>query len=358
MNFEKYKDNGLTGLSNLGNTCFLNAVVQVLSHTYELHEFLDKKTYRSRLNNKFDSILLLEWDELRTLLWSKHGCVAPLKFVKTVQELARIKGIDMFSGFHQNDLTEFLCMVIDCFHNALSREVKMNITGTSTTEKDVIALKCYEQIKARYTTDYSEMLKIFYGVHVSILEKVTDGEQISTVPESFFRIHLAIPPPPPPKKTESNTMTTLLDCFDLYIEPEKLDGDNCFKVEETNESIEVMKRIMFWSLPDILVLDFKRFYYQFTNVKTQQLVDFPLSDLDLSKYVIGYKKETYIYDLYGICNHVGSATNGHYTSFVKNANGKWYHYNDTSVVEVMDTASMITAHAYCLFYRKQSASSF
>ena len=348
MNFDKYKDNGITGLTNLGNTCFLNAIIQVLSHTYELNELLNTKNYQRRLNNKPDSILLIEWDELRSLLWSNNGCVAPLKFVKTVQEIARIKGIDMFSGFNQNDLTEFLCMVIDCFHNALSREVKMNITGTITTENDTIALKCYEQIKQRYNTDYSEMLKIFYGIHVSILEKVSDGKKISTVPESFFRINLAIPP-----ISSSNGKTTLLDCFDLYIEPEKLVGDNCLKLEETNEPIEVIKRIMFWSLPDILVIDFKRFYYQFTNVKTQQLVDFPLQNLDLSKYVIGYKKETYIYDLYGICNHMGSASYGHYTSFVKNANGKWYHYNDTSVVEVVNNTSMVTANAYCLFYRKK-----
>jgi ubiquitin C-terminal hydrolase len=344
MNFEKYKDNGLSGLHNLGNTCFLNSTMQVLSHTYELNDILLDKSYVKKLNNKYDSALLLEWDKLRELLWEKNGVVQPFKFVSTVQKLAHIKNQMLFTGFDQNDSSEFLIFVIDCFHNALSREVNMKIEGVIRCEKDKIAVKCYETIKQMYEKDYSEIWEIFYGTHVSVLEHIDTNEIISMNPEPFFIINLPIP--------NNNKSPSLIDCFDLYVEGELLDGENRVTYEKTGEKIAVRKHIKFWSLPSILVIDIKRF--NSNNKKNQIMVDFPLESLNLSNYVIGYNKETYIYDLYGVCNHSGSVMGGHYTSFVKNANGKWYHYNDTIVSEVALQQQIISPKAYLFFYRKRT----
>ena len=349
MNFDKYSNKGLSGLANLGNTCFLNSCMQVISHTYELSHFLELETYKRRLKNQYDSALLIEWDELRKVLWQENCIVSPVKFVKTVQKLAQIKEKDLFTGYEQNDLPEFLIFVIDCFHNALSREVNMNIQGTPENDRDKIALLCFEKIKQMYSKDYSEIWNIFYGIQVSQLVSVETNKVMSMTPEPFFIINLPIP------SSQTNKSPSLSDCFDLYVEGEILDGDNCVLNELTGIKEAARKNLTFWSLPTILVIDIKR--YNVSNRKNQILVDFPLTDLNLSKYVIGYNKESYIYDLYGVCNHGGSVLGGHYTSYVKNANGKWYHCNDTSVTEVpeqIQKQQIVSPKAYCFFYRKRA----
>jgi ubiquitin carboxyl-terminal hydrolase 8 len=343
MNIEKYKNKGLSGLGNLGNTCFINSCMQIISHTYELNLFFDQETYKTKLNRKSDSALLIEWDNLRKIMWNDNCIISPGKFIKTIQKVAQVKGLEMFTGYSQNDLPEFLLFLIDCFHTSLSREIKMTISGKPENETDKIAIQCFEMIKNMYSKEYSEVWNLFYAVHVSEITNLDTNEKIKTTPEPYFMIDLPIP--------ENNKSPSLIDCFNLYVEGETLTGDNKWFNEETKERINIRKKILFWSLPNILVIDFKRFNAQFQ--KNQILIDFPFDNLDLSEYVIGYKKDSYKYELYGVCNHSGGVMGGHYTAYVKNANGKWYHFNDTSVSEVGVQESIISPKAYVLFYRKK-----
>jgi ubiquitin carboxyl-terminal hydrolase 8 len=340
---QEYKDKGLSGLSNLGNTCFINSCMQILSHTYELNSFLDKETYKKKLKNNCDSILLNEWDNLRKMLWNENCVISPGKFIKTIQKVARIKGMDMFTGFSQNDLPEFLLFVVDCFHTAISREIKMTISGNSENETDEIAKICFEMIKRMYSKEYSEVWNIFFAVHVSEISSLETKERLNLTPEPFFMIDLPIP--------SNNKSPSLIDCFNLYVEGEIMEGENAWFNEKTGKKENVRKKILFWSFPSILVVDFKRFNAR--NQKNQIFITFPFDNLDLSNYVIGYKKNSYVYELYGVCNHSGGVLGGHYTAYVKNANGKWYHFNDTNVSEVGLIDSIISPKAYCLFYRKK-----
>jgi len=338
----KYKNRGLSGLSNLGNTCFINTCMQILSHTYELGELFENETYMSKLNNVHDSALFIEWKNLRKMLWNENCIISPGKFIKTVQKLSSIKNNHQFTGNAQNDLPEFLLFVVDVFHNALRREVKMNIVGNESTKKDKLATECFQMVKNMYAKDYSEIWNLFYGTHVSQIQSIENGKVLARTPEPFFMINLSIP--------VDKKEPTLIDCFDLYVAGEELVGENAWFNEKRKKKEDVVKNIRFWSLPTVLVVDLKRFNER--GIKNQKLVAFPVENLDLSPYVIGYKSHTYTYELYGVANHSGGTMGGHYFAYVKNANGKWYTFNDTMVTEIKDVHTLVSPKAYCLFYRK------
>ena len=338
---------GLTGLTNLGNTCFLNACMQVLSNTNELNEIFENKRHllNSRLQEKenkiYSSALLLnEWIELRTLMWSKNCIISPGKFVKKIQMIARNKDRDLFTGWAQNDLPEFLLFVFESFNEALSNKVNVLISGDIKNDTVQLAIKSYTMIKTLYEKEYSPLLDMFYGISVTTISS-NIGTLYSTVPEPFMMLSLPLP-------DEKNI--TLESCFDLYCKKESMDGENAWLNEKTGKKEDVNKGILFWSLPKLLVIDLKRF----TNTlkKRQDLIDIPLLDLDLSSYVIGYKRKSYIYDLYAVCNHDGGCSGGHYTATIKKDDNKWYNFNDTAIKEIKKN-NVISSKAYCLFYKKK-----
>lgn len=64
-----------------------------------------------------------------------------------------------------------------------------------------------------------------------------------------------------------------------------------------------------------------------------------------------------VYDLYAVCNHMGTMTRGHYTAYCRNpADGQWYAFDDNHV-QPLSEEQLVTAGAYLLFYVRQSLTS-
>lgn len=341
---KKYKENGLTGLCNLGNTCFLNSCVQVLSHTYELHDILNKPLIQKQMEtrNTEDMFIFKEWKELLNVMWSKNGTLRPVKFVKAIQTISRQKGVDIFTGFAQNDVTEFLRFIMNCFHTAMSRPVQINITGTVKSKHDELATQCYGLLNTVFSKEYSDIFEIFYGISVTEIRDLKNEVQ-SLKPEQYFILDLPI------SKVQG---ASIYDCMDLFTNYELMSGDNAWFNDKTGKKEDVHKKMLFWNFPKILIIALKRFEYIGANCyRINTKIEAPLTNLDLSKYVDGYSPKKYVYDLYGVCNHMGGPSGGHYTAYVKNMADNWIEFNDDKTRIIENHEEIISTMSYCLFYR-------
>ena len=158
MSYNIDNTKGYTGLQNLGNTCFLNSCMQALSHTYELTDFLQSDKYKQHLRNLTDNAIINEWVDLHNVMWSQNGIVSPKRFVHNVQQLAEQKDRELFTGWAQNDLPEFLLFLIEGMHNSIARGVKMNIKGNVKNNTDKLAAECYKMLKQTCSKEYSEIM--------------------------------------------------------------------------------------------------------------------------------------------------------------------------------------------------------
>jgi len=347
MDLTKYKENGITGMENMGNTCFLNSCMQMINHTYELNDFFDSSKFKEYLKTDIvESHATLAWDELRKVMWSGNGVVTPKKFIHIMHELASKKGKELFSGYNQNDMPEFFMFIIECMHTSISRKIKMKISGNVENMTDKLAVECYKLLQHLYSTEYSEIVDLYYGIYVNQITDIDGKKSLVLKPESYFILDLPI--------MEGNIVkSSIYDCMNLFIKPDILEGDNAWFNEETNSKQDVKKNVVFWNFPKILVIVLKRFTPDGQR-KINTKIDFPVDNLDLSKYVLGYNPKSYVYDLYGVCNHNGGTNGGHYTAFVKHASNKWIHFNDNVIEQVEDPSKVVTSMAYCLFYRKKN----
>jgi ubiquitin carboxyl-terminal hydrolase 8 len=250
-----------------------------------------------------------------------------------VRQVSRTNGKSIFADGSENDFTEFLTFIVEIIHQIMSRKLVVTINRENITNK--IGQKCAKTIRELYNREYSEIISMFYGLTYSTIYSKKTGKLHSVNCEPFLILDLPI----------SLNECSLEQCIQHYILPEELSGENAWYNEKTNEKEDVIKKINFWSFPNILIISLKRF----TN-EHKTLVRFPLTDFDLNNYISEYKCEDSIYDLYAVANHFGNIDGGHYTALVK-IKEQWIHFDD-KITTIVD--NVITPFAYCLFYVKKN----
>ncbi|XP_073509200.1 ubiquitin carboxyl-terminal hydrolase 8 [Phyllobates terribilis] len=330
----------LTGLRNLGNTCYMNSILQCLCNTPHLAEYFHKNCYQADIN-RFNLLghkgeVAEEFGIIMKALWTgQYKYISPKDFKVTIGKIN-----DQFAGYIQQDSQELLLFLMDGLHEDLNkadnrkRHKEENNDHLSDSQAADIAWIKHKQLNE------SIIVALFQGQFKSTVQCLTCHKKSRTF-EAFMYLSLPLP---------SSSKCSLQDCLKSFSKEEKLTGNNRFFCSNCKTSRDSTKKIEIWKLPPVLLVHLKRFSYEGRwKQKLQTCVDFPLEHLDLSQYVIGpktFKK----YSLFGVSNHYGGLDGGHYTAYCKNAmRQKWFKFDDHEVSEI-SVSSVKTSAAYILFY--------
>ncbi|KAF2984408.1 hypothetical protein EK904_003352 [Melospiza melodia maxima] len=196
---------------------------------------------------------------------------------------------------------------------------------------------------------------IFDGTIISSVQCLT-CDRLSVTLETFQDLSLPIPGKEDLAKLHSASHQTSLvkagSCGEAYA-PQ---GWIAFFMEYFKRLRNGVKFCKVQKFPEILCIHLKRFRHELMfSTKIGTHVSFPLEGLDLQPFLAKDSPAQIVtYDLLSVICHHGTASSGHYIAYCRNnLNNLWYEFDDQSVTEVSES-TVQNAEAYVLFYRKSS----
>jgi len=156
---------------------------------------------------------------------------------------------------------------------------------------------------------------------------------------------------------EAGSGVTLEDCLLDYVADELLDGDNAVDCDGCKARTATVRSVAIdrHSLPDLLMLHLNRFTA--SGGKRFDQVRFPLDNLDLAPFLVPDDSDNaggpVTYGCAGIVVHLGGGVgSGHYVSYLRRADNRWFRIDDTVVSEV-DESVVRGLSPYLLLYRRE-----
>ncbi|XP_055666210.1 ubiquitin carboxyl-terminal hydrolase 8 isoform X4 [Falco peregrinus] len=331
----------LTGLRNLGNTCYMNSILQCLCNAPHLADYFNRNLYQDDINRSnflgHKGEVAEEFGVIMKALWTgQYKYISPKDFKITIGKIN-----DQFAGYSQQDSQELLLFLMDGLHEDLNkadnrkRYKEENNDHLDDFKAAELAWHKHKQLNE------SIIVALFQGQFKSTVQCLTCHKKSRTF-EAFMYLSLPL---------ASTSKCTLQECLRLFSKEEKLTDNNRFYCSHCKTRRDSLKKIEIWKLPPVLLVHLKRFSYDGRwKQKLQTSVDFPLETLDLSQYVIGPKNNLKRYNLFSVSNHYGGLDGGHYTAYCKNASKqRWFKFDDHEVSEI-SASSVKSSAAYILFY--------
>ena len=319
------------GLTNLGNTCFMNTCLQNLIHS---EDFIRRLLAKEESIGKYTPITLKFLNLCKEMEYASGRSVTPSEFKQKFGSKH-----SLFRGYGQNDTQEFCRILLEDMNRELN-EVKHKAPykelSTVNKEKIVCDREFDELFRSR---ESSIILDSFYGQIINIFTcrckfKTYSFQKVLDLPLLLQSI---------------NSSVSIDQLLDSYFQGEDIQFET--KCEKCGKKTVHKKEIRISQPPNILILSLQRI-----NPRTQRKNTCSVSfkeNLDISRYIdpeCGHSNE-YRYSLYGIGNHSGSINFGHYYAYIKLNNSSWYEFND-SYVSQMGRISTSSTTAYTLFYKK------
>lgn len=320
------------GLTNLGNTCFMNTCLQNLIHS---EDFIRRLLGKEQSIGKYTPITLKFLNLCKEMEYaSGRQSVTPSEFKQKFGSKH-----SLFRGYGQNDTQEFCRILLEDMNRELN-EVKHKAPYKELTTVNKAKIVCDREFDELFRSrESSIILDSFYGQIINIF---TCRCQFKTY--SFQKV-LDLPL----LLQSVNSSVSIDQLLDSYFQGEDIKFET--KCEQCGKKAVHRKEIRISQPPNILILSLQRI-----NPRTQRKNFCSVSfkeNLDISRYIdpeCGHSNESR-YSLYGIGNHSGSINFGHYYAYIKLNNSSWYEFND-SYVSQMGRLSTSSTTAYTLFYKK------
>ncbi|CAF0993146.1 unnamed protein product [Rotaria sordida] len=332
MNWQLLKDRG-SGLINLGNTCFINASLQCLANTPPLVQWLLSNSHHQHCRIKLEKqfCLFCEAERIVKLIHTKNSFTSSISPANPNNIVRRIKDISKtFRCGRQEDASEFLICLIDkiieaCLRSSQPPERLRPSSGTS-----------YEQLCHSQT-----FLHDLFGL---VLRSRVICSRCHYTSDTFEVQYTWI--------VSVRNHSDLRQSLQQFVCHEKLSGENLYRCIKCKQLVPAIKHYTLHKASKILLINLKRFEFGKNSHKLSHLVRYP-EYLNVKSYMSeeNSNNQSLNYRLYAVLVHVGSSMHsGHYYSYVRSPNNRWYKADDTTMTQC-DLNHVLTQHgAYILCY--------